>query len=254
MLVLVFGLLLTANSGLAAEVQCITNCTVGELQFGDAFSFPGTQCQQRTVGSDCTVRVNFNYHERRYTVEFGKNRSSADFIYISPLPYLSYTISHFCSDGTDCVFSNLQKKIDKMVRRTYNAKDIYDQLAPLIKNSSRSGPIQCYNIKNEIVKCSRGQICGLSYNQKEKEIRARGCHSGRDTRVFVYDSDYYTALHIDCNRNLCNDEATLTRIKTILTENALTDSNGRRLSAGTKEIFSFPLLTFALISALISFF
>lgn len=254
MLVFVFGLLLTATIVHATELQCIANCTIDGLKFGDSFSFPGGECQQRIFGSDCTIRINFNYHERQYTVELGRNRSSADFIYINSLPYLSYSINHYCSDRTECVFDNIQKKINKMVRRSYNAKDVYEQLAPLIENSSRSHNIECYTMDGEVIQCAHNQICGLSYNQREQEIRARGCHFGHEARVFVYDAEYYSALHIDCTRNLCNDEETLTKIKSILAQNGLTDDKGRRIAAGTKEMVSFPLLTLALIFAIISYF
>jgi hypothetical protein len=255
MLVLVFGLLLTATIDHAAAIQCITNCTVDGLKFGDSFNFPGARCQQRIFGSNCTVLINFNYHERQYTVELGKNLSSADLIYITPsLPYLSYKINHYCSDRTKCVFKNIQKKIDKMVRRSYNATDIYAQLEPLIQGSSQNDPIECYNNKTKIVQCAHNQICGLSYDQQKQEIRARGCHSAHGPRVFVYDAEYYSALHIDCTRNLCNDEETLTKVKSILAKNGLTDANARRIAAGTKEIVSFPLLIFALIFAIIFYF
>jgi hypothetical protein len=185
-------------------------------------------------------------------MEFGRNRSSADFIYISSLPYLSYTTNHYCSEGTDCIFSQLQKKIDHLVHHPYNAQQIYAQLAPLIENPSEGHALKCYNIKNEIVECSHNQICGLDYDPQAKQVRSRGCQSSYGARVFIYDADDYSAFHIECSRNLCNDDATLTQIKTILTNHGLTDSDGRRVVAGiNKTAYSFSLLILALISVII---
>jgi hypothetical protein len=252
MLVLLISLLLTAEIGHA--LQCITNCSVGEFGFEEPFRIPDGQCQQRIEASECTVRVDFKYHDQVYTVEFGKNRSSADFIYISSSPYLSYTTNYYCSKETNCVFSPLQKRINQMVRRTYNATHIYEQLAPLIENPLRTHAVKCYNMTKKIVKCSHDQVCGLSYDQQAQDVRARGCQLSPGARVFVYDADYYSALHIECTRNLCNDDATIARIKSILASNNLTDANGRRIAVGTKEMASFSLLTFALISIIISYF
>ena len=248
MFFVVLLLLFTANVVLATEVQCISDCTISDLVFGDTFSFPNAQCPQRVSTSECTIRVTFNYQEQRYTVELGKNRSNADFIYINSKPYLSYTINHYCSDQTECVFKDLQKKIDQMVRRTYNTQDIYGQLAPSIKDSSRNDPLQCYDMKNEVVECSEKEICGLSYDQQKNEFRARGCDVGSEARVFVYDADTYSALHIDCDRNLCNDEKTLADVKNILVKSGLIGPDGRRvLSNGMKQFLSFPLFALTLI-------
>ena len=251
----VLVLLFTAKIVFGTNIQCISNCTINDIKFDEKFSLPDGQCPERVSESDCTVRVNFNYHDRRYSVELGKQRSTADFIYISSKPHLSYTINHYCSNDTDCVFKDLQKKIDRMVSRSYKSDEIYEQLLPLIKDSSREGPLKCYNIKDEIVECSEKEICGLSYDQKEKQIRARGCDVGDEPRVFIYDADYFTALHVDCNRDLCNDETTLTSIKNLLAKNGLTDADGRHIvSNGIQQLISFPLITFTFVWIILSFF
>lgn len=251
--VLVF--LFTAKFVFGTNIQCISNCTINDIKFGEKFSLPDGQCPERVSESDCTVRVNFNYHDRRYSVELGKQRSTADFIYISSKPHLSYTINHYCSNQSDCVFKDLQQKIDRMVSRAYNSDQIYEQLSPLIKGSLREGPLKCYNIKDEVVECSEKEICGLSYDQDKKKIRARGCDVGDEARVFIYDADYFSALHVDCDRDLCNDETTLTSIKDLLVKNGLTDADGRRIvSNGIQQFISFSLIGFTFLLTTVSFF
>lgn len=252
MLVQVLVLLLTAEIGHA--LQCMTNCSLGEFRFGESFYIPHGQCQERISASECTVRVHLKYHDETYTVELGKKRSSADFIYMNPSPYLSYSIASYCSEGTDCVFSELQKKIDKMTGRNYDVKQISTQLAPLIESSSPSQTIECYNMENKVITCPDDQICGLSYDQQKKQSRARGCVPNSGVRVFVYDATYYSALHVECNRNLCNDGGTLEKIESVLAANGLTNKDGRRIAAGTKEIASFHLFIFSLIFIAVFYF
>jgi hypothetical protein len=109
-------------------------------------------------------------------------------------------------------------------------------------------------MEKKIVVCSHDEVCGLSYDQQTQTVRARGCQLSPGARVFVYDADYYSALHIECTHNLCNDDATLTKIKMILVNNGLTDKNGRRITSGTKGLASFRLLTFTLISVVLFYF
>lgn len=255
--VLVF--LFTAKIVVASDLQCISNCTISDIKFDEKFSLPDDRCPQRASETECTVRVNFNYHDQTYSVELGKQRSTADFIYISSKPHLSYTINHYCSDQTDCVLKDLQNKIDGMVSKSYNADGVYEELSLLVQDSSREGPLKCYNMKDEEVECSDKEICGLSYDQQAKTIRAKGCDVGNEARVFIYDSKDYSALHIDCNRDLCNDEKTLTSVKDLLIKNGLTDADGRRIvpkpkqSNGIQQFISLPLIGFAILLTAVSF-
>lgn len=251
MLVLIFVLLLTAEIGHA--IQCISNCTLGEFRFDEPFPTSYEHCQHRASATECTIRIHLNYHDRTYNVELGRKRSSANFIYINSSPYLTYSINYHCSKGSECVFENIQEKINKMVSHSYNVEQISRELAPLIENSSPTDTIQCYNIENEIVTCAHDEVCGLSYDQQTKTLRARGCEFNHGSRIFVYDASYYSALHFDCNRNLCNDDLTLANIISILAANELVNNNGRTISSGTKEIISFYLFIFTLIFVIISY-
>jgi hypothetical protein len=139
-----------------------------------------------------------------------------------------------------------------MIGRAYDAGRIYGQIAPFIENPSRNGSIQCYNDKNEIVICSSNEICTFDYDQRAVKFRSRVCEKNGSPVVSIYDGGSYSSFGISCDRSLCNDDATFAQIKTILTNNGLTDSNGRRVAAGTKGIASTLLLTLALISVIVS--
>ena len=250
MLVFVFLLLLIANLGHA--LQCIGSCSVGMLPFIQPFSIPDGQCQQRIPASSCSVSLALTYHDQMYNVEFNVIPLPYDFIYITSGPYLSYTIQYQCSKETNCVISYVQNRLNEMIDRAYNATQIYAQLAPYLEDPSETtGSLQCYDMNNQIVTCSSNEICTLDYDQRSNKIRSRGCTSENKGRVSVYDGKSYTSFEIDCARNLCNDITTYTQIKNILADNGLTDANGRRIAAGTKEIASYFLVAFALISVVI---
>jgi hypothetical protein len=132
-----------------------------------------------------------------------------------------------------------------MIGRAYDTGRIYGQIAPFIENPLRNGSIQCYNV------CSSNEICTFDYDQRAVKFRSRGCEKNGSPVVSIYDGESYSSFDISCARSLCNDDATLAQIKTILANNGLTDSNGRRVAAGTKGIASTLLLTLALISVIV---
>jgi hypothetical protein len=227
---------------------------MGNFPFSEPFLIPDGQCQQRTSRSSCSVSLDLAYQDRTYTVEFDNIFTPHDFIYITSGPYLSYSIHYQCSKETNCVISYIQNRVTEMTDRAYNAAEIYAQLAPLIENPSPGDPLQCYNTNNQIKTCLPNEICTLDYDQRSNRIRSRGCQSENIARVSVYDGGSYTSLEIDCARNLCNDIGTYTQVKTILANNGLTDANGRRIAAGTKETASYFLVSFALMSVVVSYF
>ncbi|CAF3314716.1 unnamed protein product [Rotaria sp. Silwood2] len=245
MFALLLILLLMADIGYG--LQCITNCSLGRYQFGQIFNIPDGQCQQRISGSVCSIDITFDYHENWYYVSFDTLMVSADYFYISSIPYLSYSIKYQCSKGTDCVLSYAQNRINEMISRNYNAQTIYGQLAPIIENSSRNGSIQCYNMKNEIVICTSKQSCSVDYDQREHRVVSRGCSENNGPTVFVYDGEGHATFDVECNRDLCNTDETLSKIKIVFNNNGLTDGNGRRIADGNKQMVSSLLMTLTLI-------
>ncbi|CAF1012718.1 unnamed protein product [Rotaria sordida] len=134
-----------------------------------------------------------------------------------------------------------------MVDRNYNARIIYGQLAPIIENPFRNGSIQCYNMKNEIVTCSSDQMCSIVYDQREDIVRSRDCEENYKPGVYVFDGEHHSTFDIECNRNLCNTDETLSQVKNIFNNHGLTDANGRRIADGNKKMVSSFLMTLAMI-------
>jgi len=200
--------------------------------------------------------MGIQYDRNTYSVSLDKSGYfSYDYIYITSGPYLSYEINYGCSQSTDCAAVYAQKRIDEMVARRYDAGRIYEELAQVIDNPSRNGSIQCYDLKNNVVTCSPRQICSLEFNTKTKKMKSRDCKDETDgAKVFLFDGEVGPSINIECNRNLCNTDATITQIKNILAENGLTDADGRRIAAGTKEMASSLSVALAFIFALVYYF
>ena len=243
--------LLAGNSD---ALQCFTNCSLGKYRFNTPFVADNKECQQRVSASKCSVNVEFVYHSKTYEVTHEHNSNSRDFIYITMQPTLSYDIRYACSEDTNCALSYIQNRISTMTSQYYDVPRIHAQLAPLIENSSKSNSIQCYNMKNAIVLCAPSEVCNVDYNPRSHKARARGCKYFSMPLVMVYDSETYTSFDITCNRNLCNVDTTLSEVKRILAEHGLTDSSGRRIAAGIREMASVFLLLVTSIFVLSFYF
>ncbi|CAF1344421.1 unnamed protein product [Adineta steineri] len=216
MLTLLFVSLLLVNTGYA--LQCINNCTVGD-RFGRPYVIPDGQCQQRISSSKCSAEIDLR-----------------------------------CSENTDCLTAYAQRRIPEMVARKYDAARVYREIAPIIENSSRNGSIQCFNLDNNVVKCSANEVCSFEYDTGKKKMKKRGCETKISPRVFLFDGDLGPALHVQCTRDFCNSETTVAQVKQILAENGLTDADGRRISAGLKNIASSLLIILTFIFVRISYF
>ncbi|CAF1036088.1 unnamed protein product [Rotaria sp. Silwood1] len=134
-----------------------------------------------------------------------------------------------------------------MFDRVYNPQIIYGEIAPIIENPSRNGTIQCYNTRNATITCGSKEFCNLDYDQRENKFRSRGCKQNIEPRVHVYDGRSYSSFEIGCNRDLCNNDETLSKIKTILINYGLIDDNGRRIAQGNIKMVSLLLMLSALI-------
>ncbi|CAF1076511.1 unnamed protein product [Adineta ricciae] len=234
---LVFLTVLFLLAGNSDALQCLTNCSLGKYRFNTPLVADNKECQQRVSASKCSVNVEFFYHSKTYEVTHEYNSNSRDFIYITMQPTLSYDI-----------------RITTMTSQYYDISRLHAQLAPLIENSSTSNSIQCYNMKNAIVLCAPREVCNVDYNPRDHRARSRGCKYLSIPVVMVYDSETYTSFDITCNRNLCNGDTTLSEVKRILAEHGLTDSSGRRIAAGTKEMASVFLLLITSIFVLSFYF
>lgn len=242
-----FLLILFIAVNTSHSLQCITNCSLSGFRFGEMFRIPDGQCQQRAAASECYANVEFNYYLRKYEVVFSLRGTSRDFIYINSHFRLTYDISYLCSKETSCVISYINNRISEMVARDYNAGRIYEEIAPYIENPLQNGSVQCYDMRNNIITCPSGAICSLDYDPKGRRTRSRGCETNHGGLVSVFDGITYTSLHIYCVRNLCNTDATLDKIKTILINNGLTDSDGRRIAGTTKGLASRLVVIFTLV-------
>ncbi|CAF3390609.1 unnamed protein product [Rotaria sp. Silwood2] len=245
MIALLLTLLLATDIGYA--LKCRTNCSLGPYYFGQTFNIPDGECQQQKSGYACSIDMTFNYHDLSYYVEFDTLMLSTDSFYIRSGPYLSYSINYQCSKGTDCIISYAQNKINEMIGRNYNAQTIYELIASIIENPLRNGSIQCYNMRKEIVICSSDELCALDYNLQENKFISRGCSQYNEPRVHIYDGRYHTSFDVECNHNLCNTDETISQIKTVLANYGLTDTNGRRVADGNKQMVSSLLMKLTLI-------
>lgn len=237
-----FSFILLLNINLNFGLECLTNCTIGPLSFGQPFRIPYGECSQRISKNLCSISLKFNYQQQTYVAQFGTYPISNDYIYITNGPYLSYTIDYTCSDESDCVISYAEFLYDEMVSRNYNAERIYGQIALYIENPSRDEPLRCYDMKNEIITCLPDEICSLEYNQNENQIQARGCVTSDLVRIAFYDSGSFAYFDIHCDKDLCNDILTYSYIQTIFVNNDLTDHYGRKLltvSASQRISFSY---------------
>jgi hypothetical protein len=200
--------------------------------------------------------MGLQYDRNTYSVVLDKSGYfSYDYVYITSGPYFSYEINYGCSQSTDCAAVYSQKRIDEMVARRYDAGRVYEELAPFINNPLWNGSIQCYDLNNNVITCSPRQVCSLEFNTKTKKTKSRGCTDEADGAiVWLFDGEVGPSINLECNRNLCNTDATLTQIKNILAENGLTDADGRRIAAGTKEMASSLSVALASIFALVYYF
>ncbi|CAF4692660.1 unnamed protein product, partial [Rotaria sp. Silwood2] len=57
----------------------------------------------------------------------------------------------------------------------------------------------------------------------------------------------HATFDVECNRDLCNTDETLSKIKIVFNNNGLTDGNGRRIADGNKQMVSSLLMTLTLI-------
>ena len=249
MLTLLFILLVTAHAGLG--LQCITNCSLTKIPFGEALRVRAAQCQQRVTRSTCTVDITLKFDTKQYSATFGESPDDAEKIYISPGLPLDYDFSVQCLTETDCVMRDAQKRIDALVRRFYSAAAVYEEIAPLITDPLVVDRVKCFNAKSDLVTCASGEMCITEYDQIARQVRSRGCAIGSSARVYVYDSPTYASFTIVCKRDLCNGDTTYNRVKDILNRNSLVHANGRILgSAGSISVIPSLSIMLAVTLAL----
>ena len=235
MLTLLFILLVTAHAGLG--LQCITNCSLKGIPFGEALRIRAAQCQQRVTQSICTVDIALDFEKLQYSAIFGGSPKDAETIYISAYIPLDYDFSQQCSTETDCVIRDAQKRIDDLTRRAYNATAIYREIAPLIASPVAANPMKCFDANINVITCASGEICSNIYDPIASRVRSRGCVIGSYARVYVFDSPTYASFDVECTSVLCNGEVGYKKIKDILFKNKLVDANGRILgSAGSGSV------------------
>lgn len=229
-------------------LQCVSNCSITNA-FGVPFTIPDGQCQQRASLDDCGVSIDFRYDQRQYTVKFDNNWLASDYIYISPASYFSYEIRYVCSKDTNCVVSYAQSRVPEMVARNYSAESINRELEQYIRNPARNGPIQCYDLSMNNITCDAKSRCHMKFDMKEKKVTERGCDSllGSLTTVYLFDGNALPSLTVDCNRDICNDDTTLTQVKGVLHKYGLTNADGRMIAGATKGFLSSLLMVLSLL-------
>src|ERR1700727_1355894 len=86
----------------------------------------------------------------------------------------------------DCILSYIKNKVNEMIRRTYDAKRIYEQLAPFIENPSPNKSIQCYDNWDNVISCLPDRICSINYDQNQNKVIPCGITMHHIPEVFMY--------------------------------------------------------------------
>ncbi|CAF1338306.1 unnamed protein product [Adineta ricciae] len=216
--------------------RCLTNCTVTGL-IGQPLHIPD-RCDQYTKASDCQVDIQFHYYDRRYTVIFSTAFVEYYYrsLYITITNILSYTAMFACGNSDNCATDFARKKVVDLSNRTINARNVINQLRPLL-SEHRQSPLRCYD--NE--ECTG--ICKIRVKTDKNQLDQRKCAAINQPQVHVFDGGDLPILDIECNRTKCNSFETADQVKQILYQNNLTDINGR-INRGQKNSVSILLLLF----------
>ena len=249
MLSLLFILLVTVHAG--AGLQCITDCRLTGIPFGEELRIRASQCQKRVELPFCTVDITLDFDTRQYSAIFGVGAILRESIFISAAIPLNYDFTQQCSTDADCVARDAQKRIDDMIGRSYNATALYGEIGPLITSPSTGDQIQCFDAGSKVVTCAPGELCRFEYDTIGGRVTSRGCVFTDIARVSVFDSPTNAFFDINCKRDSCNGDETYDRIKDILYKNNLVRANGRILdSAGTRSAISLVSIMLSVIFAL----
>lgn len=248
-----FILFLLSIAKISTGLECITDCTIFSIPFGQSFQIGDGQCQQRISKDSCGINLYFFYDTRIYTVDFSKYSITSDSFQIADNQFV-YTIGYQCSDETNCVVSYAQHRIRDMTSRSYAFELIWSEIAPYLTSSSQVNSVQCYNTDNQPVECSSG-YCNWDYEIIHNRIQSRGCKDdpwlSEQSQVFFVDLGDSTFLDITCHHSFCNNMTTYTKIKDTLVRYGLIDANGRRIALAIKETASQALVAFTLMFVIV---
>ena len=241
----ILPLLLLAIINIVAEPNCLYDCSLSGYHVTH-LSVSGN-CKTKKANY-CQVKVNYNYHSRRYDVQFDTSyvRSYSRFIYILPSNYLSYSATFSCSDNDKCALDFADKKLLDLANRTYNSIVVSRELAPLLTEARPAGSVlRCYDGET----CLGDGMCQIEYDTKANSQKTRGCNTPYPSvpaRVSAYDSGSYAVIDVECDRTSCNSPETMQKVKEILFRHNLTDANGR-INSGLSFFASMMLIIVMLV-------
>ena len=216
------------------SLECITNCSLKAVPFGEDLRIRTNACQQRVTLLACTFDITLDFETKQYSVFLGGPPGESEAISMSSFLPLHYDVSRQCSTDTDCVIRDAQNKIDEVTRRPYDATALYEEIETIITSPLAEDPITCFDDAGSVATCEFGQICTIDYDAIAQRIRSRGCLF-RFPEVYVYDSPTDASFDVHCNSDLCNTLETYEKIKGILNKNNLVDANGRINVTGAKD-------------------
>lgn len=175
--------------------------------------------------------------------------SSYAHILISIKGYFAYYIHHACLKNAGGIDSYAREKVSEMVARKYDPQLIASELAQHIQNPGRNGSVQCYDLSSNIITCAADELCLVEYDTRRKRINLRGCDTpaSKNPLVHVLDGDMPPSIDVICNRDLCNDNATLAKVRSILYEHGVTDADGRVIARAIKQTVSSFIMMVSLI-------
>ena len=218
-------LILLAAAEVTWGLECIVDCSLRAVPFGEEIRIRAAQCPRRVTAPTCTIDVTVNFDRMQYTANFAPVSKDSESIFISLNQPLDYSVTRQCSTDNDCAIRGAQSRVSELTGRPYNATALYGEIAPFIRSPLARDPIKCFDANSTAITCALGQICSIKYDPIARRVRSRGCVFGAPI-VSVYGSPTDASFDINCKSELCNNEETYEQIKRILNRNDLVDANG----------------------------
>ncbi len=246
-------------------LQCTTNCTF-TYNFTKSFTIP-EQCNQIESAGKCSVHLFFYYNLGGYRFSFSASSLSTIFrsdnsryvkLNLSSLDsiQLSYYIYRACKHKDDCARELAINDANEMLQRQIDIPGMINELQSVMIGPPLTSPnskLICYDGKESIRQCATSMTegtCVLSSEISLNKINRACSDSMREILVHMYQTNNDNRFNFQCDRSLCNDQATLRNIKKIMLKYNITKTPDGRLN-GSRLIISNNSLMIMMIFTLL---
>ena len=157
---------------------------------------------------------------------------------------ITHALTYICTTGTFCGEDRAQEifRQSKML----NIDSVWNNLTESLHITSTNNNSTCMNERNQAVTCNNG-VCQVAVSS-DSSVIARRCISPRgttDSTGLVIMTSNAASLHLQssivysCNKDRCNDDVTVNRVKQILMGSKLfTTTNITVISGGAADQLS----------------